>query len=523
VAVSNGYWQELPKTDNVLSYRYQLRTDGTKLYVALQADCDLVVGGNGTGTNLRFWINTNEDATVYTHFYDLNAVGTGAKYNTSTTSNSGANIQNSSMQGVVVGENGKTNFEFSVNLSEFNGTNGFYYYIAFSNFMGGENICLYYPPVTEGAARADNLPYKNWDRVNQGVFDIASAKLGEATTATAPRLTFVSYDVDRTTSYKYWNESDADRFKDDGIRLINGIKSTSDGWSPEYSAWKKAAHQIVDIDFKLQSSAYVEKVVAYVAGGTAGISAPEAMSISYSTDGVTYTPIAAEFKVKPLYLHPDSTSFSRYAYIIELPEAVLATHIRTSITISWGGMLWIDEVEAYGELNIHTHQDTDGKWETDGTYHYHTCGCGTIFDKTAHFGGEATCKDKAICSVCNKEYGSVDSNNHVGETYVEDAVTEDCGNDGYTGDTYCKDCDTLLEEGETIPATGNHTGGTATCKDKAVCTVCGQSYGSLNADNHVGETYVKDYLKETCGNDGYTGDTYCSDCDTLLEEGETIP
>ncbi|MBR5278440.1 MAG: DUF4127 family protein, partial [Clostridia bacterium] len=47
VAVSNGYWQELPKTDNVLSYRYQLRTDGTKLYVALQADCDLVVGGNG--------------------------------------------------------------------------------------------------------------------------------------------------------------------------------------------------------------------------------------------------------------------------------------------------------------------------------------------------------------------------------------------------------------------------------------------------------------------------------------------
>ena len=33
----------------------------------------------------------------------------------------------------------------------------------------------------------------------------------------------------------------------------------------------------------------------------------------------------------------------------------------------------------------------------------------------------------------------------------------------------------------------DHKGGTATCKDKAVCTVCGEAYGELDAENHTGE------------------------------------
>ena len=31
-----------------------------------------------------------------------------------------------------------------------------------------------------------------------------------------------------------------------------------------------------------------------------------------------------------------------------------------------------------------------------------------------------------------------------------------------------------------------HTGGTATCKDKAVCTRCGEPHGELDATNHAG-------------------------------------
>ena len=45
------------------------------------------------------------------------------------------------------------------------------------------------------------------------------------------------------------------------------------------------------------------------------------------------------------------------------------------------------------------HVDADGKWETDGANHWHTCGCGTEFDKEAHKGGEATCIKEAVCEV----------------------------------------------------------------------------------------------------------------------------
>lgn len=60
-----------------------------------------------------------------------------------------------------------------------------------------------------------------------------------------------------------------------------------------------------------------------------------------------------------------------------------------------------------------------------------------------------------------------------------------CVDKGYTGDTVCKDCGTKISSGEEIPATGIHTGGTATCTKKAVCTVCGQEYGELG--EHSGE------------------------------------
>ena len=74
----------------------------------------------------------------------------------------------------------------------------------------------------------------------------------------------------------------------------------------------------------------------------------------------------------------------------------------------------------------------------------------SVLGKTEHKGGEATCKDKAICSVCTQPYGSLNKDNHVGETYIKDAVTETCGDDGYTGDTYCLGCEAVLEEGAVV-------------------------------------------------------------------------
>lgn len=47
--------------------------------------------------------------------------------------------------------------------------------------------------------------------------------------------------------------------------------------------------------------------------------------------------------------------------------------------------------------------------------------------------------------------------------------------------TNCK-CETLLDVSAT---TGDHTGGTATCSKKAVCTLCGGTYGDLKPHEYV--------------------------------------
>ncbi len=58
------------------------------------------------------------------------------------------------------------------------------------------------------------------------------------------------------------------------------------------------------------------------------------------------------------------------------------------------------------------HADADGKWETDGDKHWHTCSCGQILDEAAHTGGTATCVDKAVCGVCATAYGTINAENH---------------------------------------------------------------------------------------------------------------
>ncbi len=67
----------------------------------------------------------------------------------------------------------------------------------------------------------------------------------------------------------------------------------------------------------------------------------------------------------------------------------------------------------------------------------------------------------------------------------------------------------------------NHSGGTATCHTKAVCEICGRAYGNLNPDNHAGGTELRGKTAATCGEGGYTGDTYCLGCNKLISVGES--
>lgn len=57
------------------------------------------------------------------------------------------------------------------------------------------------------------------------------------------------------------------------------------------------------------------------------------------------------------------------------------------------------------DQHIHDYQS---QWSYDETYHWHKCsGCDEKGEKAEHFGGNATCKQKAVCEVCNQEYGEI--------------------------------------------------------------------------------------------------------------------
>lgn len=197
------------------------------------------------------------------------------------------------------------------------------------------------------------------------------------------------------------------------------------------------------------------------------------------------------------------------------------------------------------------HTDADGKWETDGINHWHTCYFGTKFDITAHNGGEATCKNQAECSECGHSYGPLDASNHKGTTYLKNQKEATCYEEGYTGDICCSDCNEKIADGKSIaknahnPASvwttdehdhwkecqtvgcGNvidkaaHSGGEATCVSKAVCEVCKAQYGDIDAANHK-HTEIRDAKPATEQEKGYTGDTWCIDCNTKIATGSEI-
>lgn len=195
-----------------------------------------------------------------------------------------------------------------------------------------------------------------------------------------------------------------------------------------------------------------------------------------------------------------------------------------------------------GQGDAHDHQSND--WKSNESEHWQVCTCGAVFHKAQHSGGTATCTQRATCTVCGAEYGDAlghdfttswthDDNEHWKQcsrcdekkdvsphTWENGTITiaptcTKAGERTYT----CTECGATKTE--PIDATGHswksdwtsdathhwhecanencdvtdnagkkgyaeHSGGTATCTEKAVCTHCGQSYGETNPVNHTG-------------------------------------
>ena len=191
---------------------------------------------------------------------------------------------------------------------------------------------------------------------------------------------------------------------------------------------------------------------------------------------------------------------------------------------------------------------------------------GTITKKaTCTENGEKTyhCTDEG----CDKTWiETIPATGHQ-HTELRDKKTATCGEDGYSGDLYCKDCGQLISKGAVVKATGHSWESgkvteAATCKKEGsktyTCSICGDTKTEaipkkdhtwdegkvtkkvtctedglkvytcrvcaetkeevLKATGHQ-HTELRNEKKATCTEEGYTGDTYCTDCGELIKKG----
>ena len=143
------------------------------------------------------------------------------------------------------------------------------------------------------------------------------------------------------------------------------------------------------------------------------------------------------------------------------------------------------------------------------TQHWYECSCGNRSGVENHKGGTATVSQKAVCSICNQEYGELLSKEHVFDKQVAEwkylrspATCEEkakyyysceCGEKGTEFFEYGKELGHSYGEkvsngkGYHVQRCNNDSrhaifeecsGGTATCTEQALCSVCGGAYGT---------------------------------------------
>ena len=93
-----------------------------------------------------------------------------------------------------------------------------------------------------------------------------------------------------------------------------------------------------------------------------------------------------------------------------------------------------------------------GSWQHDDTQHWHNCtvpGC-TAEERENHTTDTpATCTTKAVCTVCESQYGKFDTHNHPAAKVTSTAATAPtCGSKGNQAYSYCADCHKYFRDGD---------------------------------------------------------------------------
>lgn len=302
---------------------------------------------------------------------------------------------------------------------------------------------------------------------------------------------------------------------------------TSDAISILYAQWQKATAKVT---LEFPGGKYTN-----ASGSTWDDSFSFTASFS-SNSSVTYLPFAQN-------MTKEGCTFAGWYTEPEYKKRIESLTIRTAI----------DGMTLYAKWNdTHEHVWGEGEITTRPT-------CTTPGVKTY------------TCSVCQKtKTEEIPATGHQ-HTEVRNVKEATCKEEGYTGDTYCTDCGEKLSSGEptakkahdwdegkvTTEATCKNTGvktytcnncsetktevipmtdhiwdnGKVTTKPSCItpgiktytCTVCQKTkIEEIPATGHQ-HTEVRNVKEATCTKEGYTGDTYCTDCGEKLSDGKSIP
>ena len=176
-----------------------------------------------------------------------------------------------------------------------------------------------------------------------------------------------------------------------------------------------------------------------------------------------------------------------------------------------------------GNLTVYAH------WSESSDEHEHSYEYYIVTNPTC----TETGMGRYICAECSDSYDEIIEALGHGETEIRNEAVATTEKEGYTGDTYCKVCNTLLEKGtviERLPEEHTHEYQStitrqATCLETGVITYsckCGDVYTEAIAATGHGATEIRNKKDASVTSEGYTGDTYCTICNQKISSGNTI-
>lgn len=138
--------------------------------------------------------------------------------------------------------------------------------------------------------------------------------------------------------------------------------------------------------------------------------------------------------------------------------------------------------------------------------------CGVCLYKCPHYGGTATCIQKAVCERCGWEYGNPLGHKFQNLSTIDKVAT--CTESGERSH-HCERCDERNGVEEIKPR--GHVGGVANCAHGAICSECHEAYGELNPSKHSNLVYVAE-CAPTYEDDGNISYYHCEGCDKCYSD-----